>query len=99
MTAPDGAYCYPFSCEEGAKIRKELALKKIYVFAKPLNGIGSLDMMIGFALTGRILGLEEVLQMPQVLQNATFHQISDVMKDTNSLERALEMTQNSLLGK
>lgn len=95
--------------------------EQFYVFAKPLNGISSLDMMIEFALTGRITcgdvktqdnpkfsksccnyyitlkggtiqeihGLEEVLKMPQVLQNAVFHKIGDVIKDTNSLDRVI----------
>lgn len=95
--------------------------EQFYVFTKPLNGISSLDMMIEFALTGKITcgdvktqdnpkfsksccnyyitlkggtiesiqGLDEVLAMPQVLQNATFHQIGDVIKDTNSLDRVI----------
>ena len=95
--------------------------EQFYVFAQPLNGISSLDMMIEFALTGkmtcgdvktqdnclfsksccnyyitlkggkiaRIEGLEEVLQMPQVLQNATFHAVGDVIQDTNSLDRVI----------
>lgn len=95
--------------------------EQFYVFTKPLNGISSLDMMIEFALTGKITcgdvktqdnpkftksccnyyitlkggtigsihGLEEVLAMPQVLQNATFHKIGDVIKDTNSLDRVI----------
>ena len=95
--------------------------EQFYVFAKPLNGISSLDMMIEFALTGRItcgdvrtqdnckfsksccnyyitlrggtigeiLGLDEVLAMPQVLQNATFHKVGDVIQDTNSLDRVI----------
>lgn len=95
--------------------------EQFYVFAKPLNGISSLDMMIEFALTGnitcgdvktqdnckfsksccnyyitlkggtidRIEGLDEVLAMPQVLQNATFHAVGDVIKETNSLDRVI----------
>lgn len=95
--------------------------EQFYVFTKPLNGISSLDMMIEFALTGKITcgdvrtqdnckfsksccnyyitlkggtidkieGLDEVLGMKQVLQNATFHQVGDVIKDTNSLDRVI----------
>lgn len=95
--------------------------EQFYVFAKPLNGISSLDMMIEFALTGnitcgdvktqdnckfskscvnyyitlkggtidRIEGLDEVLAMPQVLQNATFKKIGDVISKTNSLDRVI----------
>lgn len=95
--------------------------EQFYVFTKPLNGISSLDMMIEFALTGKITcgntkeqdqpkfsksccnyyitlkggtidaiyGLDEVLSMPQVLQNATFHKIGDTIKDTNSLDRVI----------
>lgn len=95
--------------------------EQFYVFTKPLNGISSLDMMIEFALTGKITcadvktqdnpkfsksccnyyitlkggtiaeirGLEEVLKMPQVLQNAVFHEIGDTIKDTNSLDRVI----------
>ena len=36
-----------------------------------------------------IHGLNEVLAMPQVLQNATFHEIGDVIKETNSLDRVI----------
>lgn len=36
-----------------------------------------------------IKGLDEVLAMPQVLQNATFHAVGDVIKDTNSLDRVI----------
>lgn len=95
--------------------------EQFYVFTKSLNGISSLDMMIEFALTGKITcgdvktqdnpkfsksccnyyvtlkggtigaieGLDEVLSMPQVLQNATFHEVGDVIKDTNSLDRVI----------
>lgn len=95
--------------------------EQFYVFTKPLNGISSLDMMIEFALTGKITcgdvktqdnpkfsksccnyyitlkggtidaiyGLDEVLTMPQVLQNATFHKIGDVIQETNSLDRVI----------
>ena len=95
--------------------------EQFYVFSKPLNGISSLDMMIEFALTGkitcgdvktqdnpifsksccnyyitlksgkiaRIEGLEEVLAMPQVLQNATFHAVGDEILETNSLDRVI----------
>lgn len=31
LTAPDGPYCYPFYCENGMKIKHELASSKIYV--------------------------------------------------------------------
>lgn len=31
LTAPDGAYCYPFYCQNGAALRKQLAAQKIYV--------------------------------------------------------------------
>ncbi len=31
LTAPDGPYCYPFYCENGMEIKKQLAAKKIYV--------------------------------------------------------------------
>lgn len=31
LTAPEGPYCYPFYCENGAEARKLLAQKKIYV--------------------------------------------------------------------
>ena len=95
--------------------------EQFYVFAKRLNGISSLDMMIEFALTGnitcgdvktqdnckfsktcvnyyitlkggtidRIEGLAEVEAMPQVLQNATFKKIGDVINNTNSLDRVI----------
>ena len=36
-----------------------------------------------------IKGLEEVEAMPQVLQNAVFHDIGDVIKSTNSLDRVI----------
>ncbi len=31
LTAPDGPYCYPFYCENGMAVKKQLAQKKIYV--------------------------------------------------------------------
>ncbi len=31
LTAPDGPYCYPFYCEDGMAVKKQLAQKKIYV--------------------------------------------------------------------
>ena len=31
LRVPNGAYCYPFYCENGMQIKKELANKKIYV--------------------------------------------------------------------
>lgn len=37
----------------------------------------------------KIEGLEEVEAMPQVLQNATFHSIGDVIQKTNSLDRVI----------
>ena len=37
----------------------------------------------------RIEGLDEVLAMPQVLQNATFKKIGDVISNTNSLDRVI----------
>jgi len=92
-----------------------------YIFSSLLNGINMLDMMIEFALTGKmtcadaesqdnpmytkscvnyyitlkggtiakIEGLEEVENMPQVLQNATFKKIGDVISNTNSLDRVI----------
>lgn len=36
-----------------------------------------------------IQGLDEVLQMPQVLQNTTFHKVGDVIQETNSLDRVI----------
>ncbi len=95
--------------------------EQFYVFAGPLNGISSLDLMIEFSVTGKmgddnildrdnpkfskscvnyyitlkagtiteIKGIEEVEAMPQVLQNATFKAIGDVIDDTNSLDRVI----------
>ncbi len=95
--------------------------EQFYVFAGPLNGISSLDLMIEFALTGSmgsadvlkldnpkfskscvnyyvtlnpgkicaISGIEEVEQMPQVLQNATFKAIGDVIEPSNNLDRVI----------
>lgn len=95
--------------------------EQFYVFAGPLNGISSLDLMIEFSVTGemksadvkeldnpkyskacvnyyitlkpgvisKIEGLEEVEKMPQVLQNATFKKIGDVIDPTNSLDRVI----------
>lgn len=31
LSAPDGAYCYPFYCKNGMEIKRELAINKIYV--------------------------------------------------------------------
>lgn len=31
LAPPDGPYCYPFYCEDGMRIKKELAAQKIYV--------------------------------------------------------------------
>lgn len=36
-----------------------------------------------------ISGIEEVFQMPQVLQIATFHSVGDEIKETNSLDRVI----------
>lgn len=31
LTTPDGPYCYPFYCKNGAEVRKQLAAQKIYI--------------------------------------------------------------------
>ena len=95
--------------------------EQFYVFSEKLNGISSLELMIEFALTGKmtlydtkkqdnykyskyccnyyiplkagritkIEGLDEVNNMPQVLQNKQFKFIGDEISDTSSLDRVI----------
>ena len=93
--------------------------EQFYVFAEKLNGISSLELMIEFALTGKmtlydaskqdnykfsqyccnyyvplkpgkiahISGIEEMQQMPQLLQSLQFKFVGDVISSTSSLDR------------
>ncbi len=95
--------------------------EQFYVFAQPLNGVSSLDLMIEYAVTGKmdsanaaeldnpkfskscvnyyvtlkagtiasIEGIDEVEKMPQVLQNATFKKIGDIIEPSNNLDRVI----------
>ena len=95
--------------------------EQFYVFAEQLNKISSLELMIEFALTGKmtlydvkkqdncnfskyccnyyiplkagtiskIIGLDEINAMPQVLQNKQFKFIGDKISDTSSLDRVI----------
>ena len=95
--------------------------EQFYIFAERLNNISSLELMIEFALTGKmtlynaekqdnfnfskyccnyyiplkagkisdIIGLDEINNMPQVLQNKQFKFVGDVISDTSSLDRVI----------
>ena len=92
-----------------------------YLFTQELNGISALDMVIEYALTGKmssadvktqdnsrfskycanyyvrlnsgtitsISGIEEVKNMPEVLQCLTFHEVGDVIASGTSVDRVI----------